>query len=335
MRLKSLIIFFIALSVFYGTAQNSVSGSIKEADGVQPLPDVSIYIPQLEKGTVSDSTGHYTLGNLPLGSYKILASYIGFQTYSRTIIIKPGANNLDIILAPSAIEMQEVIVSTPFHKLQRENVMKVEQAKITDLKAKGSLTLAEGITNIPGVASVSTGMGIGKPVIRGLSSNRVLVYAQGIRLENQQFGDEHGLGVNDAGIESVEVIKGPASLLYGSDAMGGVLYLNPEKFAPNKTVTGDVNLDYFSNTRGFGGDAGVKTSGEHLRFLVRSAWASHADYETGMDQRVTNSRFKEFDLKTGLAYQNTIFKTELRYNYSNSLLGIPEAIGEQNTESVS
>src|SRR5690606_27350971 len=137
-------------------------------------------------------------------------------------------------------------------------VMKVEYAKIADLRTKGATTLADGITNIPGVSIVSTGTGIGKPVIRGLTSNRVLVYTQGIRLENQQFGDEHGLGVNDAGIESVEVIKGPASLLYGSDAMGGVLYLNPEKFASTNPASGDFGGNYFSNTQGFNTIAGFK-----------------------------------------------------------------------------
>ena len=78
--------------------------------------------------------------------------------------------------------MEEVIVSTPFHKLQSENVMKVEQKKITELRTNGAVTLADGITTIAGVESISTGNSIGKPVIRGLSSNRVLVYAQGIRL---------------------------------------------------------------------------------------------------------------------------------------------------------
>ena len=76
----------------------------------------------------------------------------------------------------------------------------------------------------PSLSTISTGTGIGKPVIRGLRGNRVLVYSQGLRLENQQFGDEHGLGVDASSIESLEVIKGPASLLYGSDALGGVLY---------------------------------------------------------------------------------------------------------------
>ena len=162
------------------------------------------------------------------------------------------------MLTPSAIEIQEVIVSTPFHKLQRENVMKVERASIAELKMKGAFTLADGITNIAGVESVSTGIGIGKPVIRGLSSNRVLVYTQGIRLENQQFGDEHGLAIDDSGIESVEIIKGPASLLYGSDALGGVLYLNPEKFAASNKSEGDVGFSYFSNTEGISLMEGIR-----------------------------------------------------------------------------
>ncbi|HAI17146.1 MAG TPA: TonB-dependent receptor, partial [Xanthomarina gelatinilytica] len=134
-------------------------------------------------------------------------SIIGYETYSNTISI-PATESLDISLSASAIEMEEIIISTPFHKLQSENVMKVEQEKMSDLKAKGAVTLAEGITNIAGVESISTGLSIGKPVIRGLSSNRVLVYTQGVRLENQQFGDEHGLGLNSSGVESVEVIKG-------------------------------------------------------------------------------------------------------------------------------
>src|SRR5690606_4560236 len=148
----------------------------------------------------------------------------------------------------------------------------------------------------------------------------------GVRLENQQYGGEHGLGLNDAGISSVEVIKGPASLLYGSDALGGVLYLNPEAFESPGEASADINLDYFTNTQGMGADAGFKTSGEKFRFLVRGSHATHADYQTGEGSKVTNSRFRETDLKTGLAYQATRFKSELRYNFNHSDLGIPQGI---------
>ena len=317
--------------VTYSTvqSQNSINGTITSNVDHSPLEQVEVYFPQLEKGSVTDVNGRYQINNLPAGSYKILASYIGFGTFSMTIVVKDGINTLDVELSPTAIEMEEVIVSTPFHKLQRENVMKVERASIADLKMKGAITLADGIANIPGVESVSTGLGIGKPMIRGLSANRVLVYTQGIRLENQQFGDEHGLGISDAGIESVEVIKGPSSLLYGSDAMGGVLYLNPEKFAMPGETEGDINSNYFSNTEGISANAGLRTSGKNLKFLIRGSRASHIDYQTGGNDRVTNSRFSEYDLKSGMAYQITNFKTELRYNYNRLKLGIPESIGEQ------
>lgn len=316
---------FMAIITAFG--QNTLSGTITDKSTNDPITFANIYIPNLEKGIASDENGFYTIPNLPDGSYQIVVSFIGYVTQSMTVKI-PRTEPLNIILNPSAIEMEEVIVSTPFHKLQSDNVMKVEHEKIDDLKAKGAMNLSEGITNIAGVKSVTTGVSIGKPVIRGLSSNRVLVYTQGVRLENQQFGDEHGLGLNDTGVESVEVIKGPASLLYGSDALGGVLYLNPENFAQSNTSSTDASFNYFSNTQGFNTNVGYKSSGDKFKFIFRGAHAEHADYKT-KGYRVTNTRFKEFDFKSSLGYQISKFKTEFRYNANSSDLGIPEEIGVQ------
>lgn len=328
--MKHIYIFlFIAMSMNYGFAQNIISGTVSNAETGTPLQQVSIYFPELEKGTTTNSSGAFEISGIPNGSFEMVISSMGFKTFEKRIQITSSTNAMNIELAPTAIEMEEVIVSTPFHKLQSENVMKVERASMKALKTNGATTLSDGITQIPGVESISTGIGIGKPVIRGLSSNRVLVYAQGVRLENQQFGDEHGLGINGSGIESIEVIKGPASLLYGSDAMGGVLYFNPEKFAPENSTEGDVNLNYFTNTQGLGANGGLRTSGKRLKFLLRGSYASHMDYKTGDGQHVTNSRFNEYDVKTGLGYRSNILKTELRYNYNSSELGIPEEIGER------
>ncbi len=322
-----LLISIVSFNIIY--SQQTLSGVVKDATINQPIFGATVYFPELEKGATTNIDGNFTVENLPNGVFKLIVSYLGYETYSTTVNTQTDTT-LTILLTPSPIEIKEVVVSTPFHKLQSENVMKVERASVESLKSKGGITLADGINNIPGVSTITTGTGIAKPVIRGLSANRVLVYTQGVRLENQQYGQEHGLGLSDAGVESVEVIKGPASLLYGSDALGGVLYLSPEKFANANTYEADVSAKYFSNTQGFNSSAGYKSSSDAFKFLFRGSVSEHSDYKTA-NERVTNTRYKEQDFKAGIGYQSTKFKTDFRYNTNLSKIGIPEEIADQTT----
>jgi iron complex outermembrane receptor protein len=320
----------VGLSAF-SYAQNKVRGTIVDANN-SPIPGATINLPEIHKETVSDSNGMFELTNLPSGRFQIVFSYVGFESQNQIFNTNLKPIDLNIVLKESVHQMDEVIVSTPFQKLQSQNVMKIEFASVKELRQKGAATLIEGLATIPGVSQVSTGVSIGKPVIRGLSGNRVLVYTQGVRLENQQFGEEHGLGLNDAGVESVEVIKGPASLLYGSDAIGGVLYFNPEKFARANQSELNFNTKYFSNTLGSNSSLGYKVSGNDLKFTARVSNNSHADYEIPTGERVTNTRYNELDFKTGLGYSNANFSTVFRYNFNRLDLGIPEnGIGEQST----
>ena len=304
-------------------SQNKLSGIVSDQYN-QPLPGVSVYAPDLHKGTITDAAGQYIFNNLPTRSVRVNFSYMGFLTSSQTIVISEKETIFNFQMDQNIHQMDEVIVSTAFNKLQSQNVMKVAHENLKSLQQKGVSTLIEGLATIPGVSQVSTGNAIGKPVIRGLSGNRVLVYSQGVRLENQQFGDEHGLGLNDSGIESVEVIKGPASLLYGSDALGGVLYFNPEKFAEANTFKGDFSQRLFSNTLGSNTSLGLKGATENWKFLVRGDYATHSDYKIPTGDRVTNTRYNEKDLKSGIGYSNEKFSTVLRYNFNRLDLGIPE-----------
>jgi iron complex outermembrane receptor protein len=321
---------FIVFSVML-QAQNTISGTVTDLKN-QPIVGVSVYAPELHKETVTDENGKYTLNDLPNGSLNLTFSVIGFQTKNKKINSVQKENNLDVILDMTIFQMDEVIVSTAFNKMQSQNVMKVEHESIKSLQQRGTSTLIEGLATIPGVSQVSTGTSIGKPVIRGLSGNRVLVYSQGVRMENQQFGDEHGLGLNDSGIESVEVIKGPASLLYGSDALGGVLYFNPEKFADANTFKANFSHKFFTNTLGSNSSLGLKTSTDNWKYLLRGSYNTHSDYTIPDGDRVTNTRYNETDLKTGIGYSNAKFSSVLRYNYNKLDLGIPEnGIAEQTT----
>lgn len=323
-----LLALMLGFSIF-ASAQNKVVGTTLDQQN-KPISGVTISIPELHKETVSNEKGTYSFNNVPNGSFKITFSFIGFETQTKTVNVQQKEVILNVVLAETVHQMDEVIISTAFNKLQSQNVMKVEHQSLKSLAQKGTSTLIEGLATIPGVSQVSTGTSIGKPVIRGLSGNRVLVYSQGVRLENQQFGEEHGLGLNDAGIESVEVIKGPASLLYGSDAIGGVLYFNPEKFAAANTVEGNFSQKLFSNTNGSNSSLGVKASSEKLKFLARGSYNAHADYKIPDGNRVTNTRYNESDFKTALGYSDDNITSTLRYNFNKLDLGIPEnGISEQ------
>ncbi|RZJ33554.1 MAG: TonB-dependent receptor [Flavobacterium sp.] len=319
--MKNFLLLAALLYVAVLHSQNTISGVITDAQN-QPLPGVSISIGELHKGTVSGADGTFSISNLPAISTMVNFSMIGFENQNIKTGIK-GHTILNIVMQEVIHQMDEVIVSTSFNRLQSQNVMKVEHAGIASLRQKGVTSLAEGLATIPGVSQISTGASIGKPVIRGLSSNRVLVYSQGVRLENQQFGEEHGLGLNDSGIESVEVIKGPASLLYGSDALGGVLYFNPEKFADSGTSAADVNQRYFSNTLGSSTSAGARISSDNLKFLARGSYSQHADYKIPNGERVENTRFNETDFKTAVAFSKSSYSGIFRYNYNRLRLGIP------------
>lgn len=321
----------LGLAVF-AHAQNKLSGTVSDVQN-KAISGATVSIPEIHKETISDGNGRYTFNNLPNGNFKIIFSFIGYETQTKIQLLSANAIELNTQLPESIQHMDEVIVSTAFNKLQSQNVMKVEHVSAKTLQQKGATTLIEGLATIPGVSQISTGTSIGKPVIRGLSGNRVLVYTQGVRLENQQFGEEHGLGLNDSGVESVEVIKGPASLLYGSDALGGVLYFNPEKFAKPNEFKGEYGQKFFSNTHGSSSSLGAKTSSEKWKFLVRGKYDTHSDYKTADSARVTNTRYNEADFKMALGFSSAAVTSTLRYNYNQLNLGIPEeGIAGQSTD---
>ncbi|KUO68466.1 MAG: TonB-dependent receptor [Lutibacter sp. BRH_c52] len=330
MRLYTFILFSIGFTLI-AHSQNKLSGKITNGQK-EPLLGVTVYIEELQKGTSTDENGLYELTNLPNNAIKMTVAYIGFKTQVKTIALLTKETTLNFTLEEAVFKMDEVIVSTVFNKLQSQNVMKVEHESIKTLQRKGTATLIEGLTTIPGVSQVSTGTSIGKPVIRGLSGNRVLVYSQGVRIENQQFGDEHGLGLNDSGIESMEVIKGPASLLYGSDALGGVLYFIPEKFAEANTFVANFDQKLFSNTQGSNTSIGLKTSSENWKFLARGSYNTHSDYKIAKGDRVTNTRYNETDFKAGIGFSDSKISSVFRYNYNKLNLGMPEdGVAEQTT----
>ena len=321
---KYIFLIFLMGFISLGFAQNAISGTIKNQNN-EPISNVEISILDATIQTKSNENGQFEIKNLPIGKRTLIFKKDKFEIKSVQISIGNQEQKiLDIILEEEDHHIDEILVSSLFNKTQNENVVKIDHINLKQIQNEGAINLSAALATNPGVNVISTGVSIGKPVIRGLSGNRVLTYAQGIRLENQQFGEEHGLGLNANGQESVEIIKGPASLLYGSDAMGGVLYFNPEKYAANNKTELAVNQVVNSNTQGINTSVTFKNSADKFKFLVQNNYASHADYKLPNGERVLNTRFIENDFKLGTSYVTSRYTADFRYNFNDLNLGLPE-----------
>ena len=321
---KYIFLIFLMGFISLGFAQNAISGTIKNQNS-EPISNVEISILDATIQTKSNENGQFEIKNLPIGKRTLIFKKDKFEIKSVQISIGNQEQKiLDIILEEEEHHIDEILVSSLFNKTQNENVVKIDHINLKQIQNEGAINLSAALATNPGVNVISTGVSIGKPVIRGLSGNRVLTYAQGIRLENQQFGDEHGLGLNANGQESVEIIKGPASLLYGSDAMGGVLYFNPEKYAANNKTELAVNQVVNSTTQGINTSVTFKNSVDKFKFLVQNNYSSHADYKLPNGERVLNTRFIENDFKLGTSYVTSRYIADFRYNFNDLNLGLPE-----------
>jgi iron complex outermembrane receptor protein len=180
----------------------------------------------------------------------------------------------------------------------------------SEMKEKGSQTLSDAMSTLPGVSQLTTGA-ISKPVIRGLYGNRIQINVAGLRMEDQQWEDEYGLGLSDMGVERIELIKGAASLLFGSNALGGVVNVVDEDWQGQEKNNHNLNFKLFSNTYGAGLDYGFRKTGKNI-FMLRAGIESHADYSDGDGNRVPNTRFALYNLKLGYIINQSRFKSENR-----------------------
>ena len=220
------------------------------------------------------------------------------------------------------VSLQEVVVSTPFNESLQNNVISVDKVNLGDLGFLKSQSIPKALYNVPGVSFITTGPGIQKPIIRGLSGNRVVTVYQGIRFENMQWGDEHGLEIHTSGISSIEVIKGPLSVLYGSDAIGGVLYITPEKYLSKNGLKVDIESLYNSNYSGLNTSVGLNTRINKFSLLARASIIDNGDYENA-DGVVENTWTEMSDFKFGVGFESKGFESDLRFNYTATKLGIP------------
>jgi iron complex outermembrane receptor protein len=211
------------------TAVSTLTGRVTDTAGT-PLDQVRVTVLEANRSTLTGPEGRYEIAGLPTGTYAVSLALLGYAPQVHRVTLRDGVVTLDVTLRPTLIELQELqvtasaLATTSLTSPQPTSIMSGDE-----VQSNRAASLGETISALPGVRNFSTGSGIGKPVIRGLSSNRVLVLADGQRLENSQWGDEHGPNIEAGEAARIEVIRGPASVLYGSDALGGVVnVITPE-----------------------------------------------------------------------------------------------------------
>ena len=318
---------FWAISLSVG-AQNKIKGLVLDENTQEVLPFVNIYVPEQHKGTLSNEKGIFVLKNLHKGKLQIQFSFIGYETIIKTLLLDSKDTFLKIEMKPTVLQTEEVVVSGGAYATEHDNAIKIEMLKAKDIAEMGTPTFMEALSYVPGVDMISKGAGVAKPVIRGLSMTNILMLNNGFKMENFQFSENHPFIVDEFGVDRIEIVKGPASLLYGSDAVGGVINIVKEKPAPIGKILGDYHLQYHTNTNGLVSNLGIKGRSDNLFWGLRTGLKSHADYKDGNNQFVPNTRFNEQSVKAQLGYSKSFGLFRLYYDYNRPRLGlcVPPAI---------
>ncbi len=293
MRYLSLLVLCIIYHCTTANAQNVFTGIIKDISTGKPLPGVTVFISDLKESALSNDSGYFSISFLPNGSHTIELSCVGYESVVETFSFVAGKTYI-FQLSPTILENKTVVVTGIVRAANVRNVpIKVTVLKAAEMDRLAPGSLVERISSIPGISNLSTGNGIGKPVIRGLGNSRVLVVQDGVRLEGQQWGDEHGLEIDDAMVQRVEILKGPASLVYGSDAMAGVINIISDIQVSEGVWKGNISSDYQTNSqlRSVSGWLATQQKGTTLQMSLSTR--ASADYENRADGRVFNSRFRQ------------------------------------------
>jgi iron complex outermembrane recepter protein len=233
---------------------------------------------------VTDSEGYFSFPDDQSDSLEIAVSYIGYEKYLRLTAIPEKGIDILISLTPERTLLEEVsVISGISARIKKLETVSVEIADRDFIAMHRGGSLMSSVNSIPGVSAIEIGSGHSKPLIRGLGFNRVVVIENGIRHEGQQWGADHGLEIDQYAVDRVEIVKGPASVMYGSDAIGGVMRVHQDPVPAANTLSGNIELNGRSNNNLLGGSAFLSGRSTSMFFTSRFTLLDYADYRIPAD----------------------------------------------------
>lgn len=322
---------FIFVLLFVVTFTNSalatifveIKGKVTDASTQSPLAGATIYISDLKAFTRSDNDGNFVLRNVPSkGKFLVEVRFIGYKSQSKMVDLGIG-ETLTFALEPTVIESAEIVITgTPFSTNNKTNSLAVVTVNREKIAQAGGSNLIDAIAKVPGVTQITTGGAISKPSIRGLGYNRVLTIVDGAREEGQQWGDEHGIQVDQFGAARIEILKGPASLLYGSDALGGVINIIDDIVPASGDFNGNFTSNYNTNNGLIG--SSLMLQGNNNGFVYRGRVSYKNAYAFGYGKEITapNTGFNEANASAMLGLNKTWGYAHLNLSRFNTNVGL-------------
>jgi iron complex outermembrane receptor protein len=278
--MKKILVVFFCMNVFWIFSQKctyNIQGTIVDFHDGSIIDDATILIKNTNKFAVSDSEGNFTISNVCNGKITLVISHIGCKTSEKTIKID-GNYTGKFLLEHHSEELEEVTLKG---KIVVKKVASLSETVLSKkmLENYSAASLGDALKEIAGVSSINTGNAIVKPMINGMHSSRIIVMNNGVRLQDQEWGIEHAPNIDLNSSESVSVIKGAGALAFGSDAIGGVVLLNPKNPIRKDSLFGSTI-------------AGFQTNGKAYNI----ASSLHKTYKNGyfLDANATHKRFGDF-----------------------------------------
>lgn len=302
--------------------QGFLYGSVTDVATGKALSGASLYLPDLRIGGMADSAGNYKLRLIPSGTYVVDITYQGYSSIAIQVTIN-GETQKDFALSSTVAENENVTVTGVAKATSiRATPTPVSIVRKAELYRSSATNIIEALTRKAGVSALTTGPAVAKPFIRGLGYNRVITLNDGMRQEGQQWGDEHGVEIDEYSVQRAEVLRGPASLMYGSDAIGGVLNIQSYIPVPENTIRANLVGNYNGNNEMWGTHADLSGKIKGFNFGFYGSSKNAGDYSNAYDGKVLNSRFKETDFGVSAGINRNWGYTHLTVSNFDQHLGI-------------
>ncbi len=304
---RVIFVFLVLLIASAGSlAQNtsSISGTVTSQVNGEPLAGVSVEIIQLRRSVETDDQGRYKFVDLASGRYTLVTHVEGFSDRAQTVVLSSGAASvIDFSISLLAIREEVTVTASGSEESVFESFQSVNSVGSTSIRERASTSIGEVVEREPGVGKRSFGPGSSRPVIRGFDGDRVLVVQDGVRTGSlgSQSAD-HGEPIDTLNLERVEVLKGPATLLYGSNAIGGVVNaVTTDEEEPHKGIRGNFTGLGATNNRQGGVSGGIEYGFGKALFNIAGQYLREGDYNTPLG-RFPNSSSLARGMSTSLGY---------------------------------